>query len=134
MEPAKRVTGFCDVPQKPNPLAGLGYRPKLPRTAVFPFPNTSYAAPNRGLMSFALIPESCAGNTIAVGLMRETVSSIADNYRTAFGLGAREARRRARRLFYSYGLTTVDLFRIRAGGERAAPRISFTDAGTAACH
>ena len=35
---------------------------------VFPVPNTSYAAPNRGLMSFGPTPASCAGNVNACGM------------------------------------------------------------------
>lgn len=67
---------------------------------------------------------SIVGNTIAIGLMRKTVAGIAENYRIAFGLTERAARRRARQLFYAYGLTTVDLFRIREGGEGLAPSIT----------
>lgn len=67
---------------------------------------------------------SVVGNTIGIALLPDTVAGIAENYRIAFGLGERESRRSARRLFYSYGLTTVDLFRVRSGGEALAPAIT----------
>src|SRR5262245_65594476 len=67
---------------------------------------------------------SVAGNSIGIAFLGTTVAGIAENYRLAFGAGERESRRLARRLFYSYGLTTVDLFRLRAGGEALAPPIT----------
>jgi KDO2-lipid IV(A) lauroyltransferase len=67
---------------------------------------------------------SLVGNSIGIAMLPSTVAGIAENYRIAFGADARESRRLARRLFYAYGLTTVDLFRLRAGGEALAPAIT----------
>ena len=67
---------------------------------------------------------SVVGNTIGIAFLRETVAGIAETYRMAFGVSEKESRRLARKLFYSYGLTTVDLFRLRAGGEALAPPIT----------
>jgi KDO2-lipid IV(A) lauroyltransferase len=67
---------------------------------------------------------SIVGNSIGIVFLGKTVEGIAENYRLAFGADEKESRRLARRLFYSYGLTTVDLFRLRAGGEALAPPIS----------
>lgn len=67
---------------------------------------------------------SVVGNTIGIALLGRTVDGVAENYRLAFGAGERESRRLARKLFYAYGLTTVDLFRLRAGGEPLAPPIT----------
>ena len=67
---------------------------------------------------------SIVGNSIGIAFLGKTVEEIAENYRLAFGAGEQESRRLARRLFYSYGLTTVDLFRLRAVGEALAPPIT----------
>src|SRR5262245_55346881 len=67
---------------------------------------------------------SIVGNSIGIAFLGKTVAEIAENYRLAFGAGEQESRRLARRLFYSYGLTTVDLFRLRSGGEALAASIT----------
>jgi len=67
---------------------------------------------------------SIVGNSIGIAFLGKTVADVAENYRSAFGVDAKESRRLARKLFYSYGLTTVDLFRLRAGGETLAPPIT----------
>lgn len=67
---------------------------------------------------------SIAGNSIGMVFLGKTVAGIAENYRLAFGAGEKESHLLARRLFFSYGLTTVDLFRLRAGGEELAPSIT----------
>ena len=67
---------------------------------------------------------SIVGNTIGMAFLGRTVEGVARNYRRAFGADEAESCRLARRLFYSYGLTTVDLFRLRAGGEEVAPRVT----------
>jgi lauroyl/myristoyl acyltransferase len=75
---------------------------------------------------------SIVGNSIGIAFLGKTVAEIAENYRLAFGAGEKESHRLARRLFYSYGLNTVDLFRLRAGGEALAPPITTFEKDAAA--
>jgi hypothetical protein len=67
---ATRNAGCWSQPYAPYELSAVGYRPRLNLSDVLPLPNTSYAAPNRGLMSFGLTPASCAGKLSAVGRNR----------------------------------------------------------------
>ncbi len=65
------------------------------------------------------------GNAIAVAVLRETVAGVAENFRIALGVGEKESRRLARRLFFEYGHTVIDTWRLRS--EAFAPRISAHD-------
>lgn len=66
---------------------------------------------------------SAVGNAIAITLMRQTVAEVSANYRRAFAFDEQRSRAMARRVFFDYGLTTVDLFRTRVGGPRRIPRL-----------
>jgi KDO2-lipid IV(A) lauroyltransferase len=70
---------------------------------------------------------SFAGNSLAVVLLRKTVADIAANYREALGVSPKESRRLARQLFFEYGRTTVDLWRMRASAAELAPRLTTLD-------
>jgi lauroyl/myristoyl acyltransferase len=71
---------------------------------------------------------SLVGNSIAVALMRRTMRDVARNFQDALGVGPAEARRMARRTFYDYGRTTVDLWRCRSGIAELVPRMTTFDA------
>jgi Kdo2-lipid IVA lauroyltransferase/acyltransferase len=75
---------------------------------------------------------SFVGNSIALALMRRTPKEMAQNFRQALGVGPTEARRLARRTFYEYGRTTVDLWRCRSGIAEMVPRLTTFDADGAA--
>ena len=64
---ATRDAGCWSNPYAPYQLSAVGYRPRLNLSDVLPLPDRSYAAPNRGLMSFGLTPASCAGKVNATG-------------------------------------------------------------------
>jgi len=68
---------------------------------------------------------NAVGNAIAVTLLRGTVAGVADNFRLALGVAPKEAFRLARRLFFEYGHTVIDTWRLRS--EAFAPRISSFD-------
>ena len=72
------------------------------------------------------------GNSLAIALLRETQAGIRDNFRTALELSEREAARLARRLFFEYGRSTIDVWRLRS--EAFVPRITTlaADAGVLA--
>jgi len=73
---------------------------------------------------------SLVGNSIAVTFMRETLEGIRDNFRLALGVSEREARRLARRLFFEYGKSVIDVWRLRS--EAFVPKITSFDADAAA--
>ena len=60
-----RDSGLVSAPVIELPSAAARYLPKFTLTDVLPLPKTSYAAPNRGVMSLYDVP-SCAGNTVGV--------------------------------------------------------------------
>ena len=66
---------------------------------------------------------SAVGNTLAIAFMPKTRRALARNFRNALRVDPRRARRMARRVFYDYGLTTIDLFRTRVGGADRVPKI-----------
>ena len=72
---------------------------------------------------------SLVGNTLAVTLMRETLEGIRENFRLALGVSEPEARRLARRLFFEYGKSVIDVWRLRS--EAFVPRITSFDADAA---
>ena len=65
-------------------------------------------------------------NSLAVILMRETLTDIRENFRLAFGVPEREAGRLARHLFFEYGRSVIDVWRLRS--EAFVPKISSFDA------
>jgi len=69
-------------------------------------------------------------NSLAVTLMRETLTDIRENFRLAFGVPEREAGRLARHLFFEYGRSVIDVWRLRS--EAFVPKISSFDADRAA--
>lgn len=66
---------------------------------------------------------STVGNTIAIATMPKTRAGLARNFENALGTSPRRSRALARRVFYEYGLTTIDLFRTRVGGPDRIPPI-----------
>ncbi|MEO8055991.1 MAG: lysophospholipid acyltransferase family protein [Acidobacteriota bacterium] len=68
-------------------------------------------------------------NSLAMILMRETLGSIRANFRIALGVSEPAARRLARRLFYEYGKSVIDVWRLRS--EAFVPRITSFDADAA---
>ncbi|MGZ6971792.1 MAG: lysophospholipid acyltransferase family protein, partial [Thermoanaerobaculia bacterium] len=73
---------------------------------------------------------SLFGNSLAIVLMRETLAGIRENFRLAFGVPEREAGRLARHLFFEYGRSVIDVWRLRS--EAFVPKISSFDADRAA--
>jgi len=69
---------------------------------------------------------SLFGNSLAVTFMQETLGGIRENFRLALGVPDREARLLARRLFFEYGRSVIDVWRLRS--EAFAPRITSFDA------
>jgi KDO2-lipid IV(A) lauroyltransferase len=69
---------------------------------------------------------SLVGNSLAVTLMRETLDDIQENFRLALGASEREARRLARLLFFEYGRSVIDVWRLRS--EAFVPKITSFDA------
>jgi len=67
---------------------------------------------------------SWVGNAVAVFALRRTVGDVAANLEGAFGLAPAAARALARRTFFEYGRTTVDLWRLRSGDADLAPRMA----------
>ena len=57
---------------------------------------------------------SLVGNSLAVTLMRETLEGIRENFRLALGVPEPEARRLARRVFFEYGRSVIDVWRLRS--------------------
>ena len=68
---------------------------------------------------------SLFGNSLAVTFMHETLAGIRENFRLALGVPEREARRLARRLFFEYGRSVIDVWRLRS--EAFVPRITSFD-------
>jgi len=54
------------------------------------------------------------GNTLAIALLRKTQEGIRENYRLALGVSRAEAARLTRRLFFEYGRSTIDVWRLRS--------------------
>jgi lauroyl/myristoyl acyltransferase len=71
-----------------------------------------------------LLAINAVGNSIAVTALRSTVADIADNFEKALGASPPEARRLARAQFFSYGRTTIDVWRCRSGRSELFPAIS----------
>jgi KDO2-lipid IV(A) lauroyltransferase len=69
---------------------------------------------------------SLFGNSLAVTLMSGTLEGIRENFRLALGVPEHEARRLARRLFFEYGRSVIDVWRLRS--EAFVPRITSFDA------
>src|SRR5512141_3340815 len=65
---------------------------------------------------------SLVGNTLAVTFLRETLEGIRENFRLALGVPEAEARRLARRLFFEYGKSVIDVWRLRS--EAFVPKIT----------
>ena len=72
---------------------------------------------------------SLVGNTLAVTLMRETLEGIRENFRLALGVPEPDARRLARRLFFEYGKSVIDVWRLRS--DAFVPKITSFDADAA---
>jgi lauroyl/myristoyl acyltransferase len=77
---------------------------------------------------------SAIGNAIAVRTLRATVAGVAANLEAALGLSPPEAARTARRAFFQYGRTTVDLWRLRSGIAGLAPRLTTLEHDGPALH
>lgn len=80
----------------------------------------------RWLPLFVLHGISLFGNRIAVTFMKETLAGIRDNYRKALGAPEREVRRLARTLFFEYGRSVIDVWRLRS--EAFVPIVTSFDA------
>jgi KDO2-lipid IV(A) lauroyltransferase len=72
---------------------------------------------------------SLFGNSLAVTFMRETLAGIRENFRLALGVPEKEARRLARRLFFEYGKSVIDVWRLRS--EAFVPNVTSFDADAA---
>jgi KDO2-lipid IV(A) lauroyltransferase len=72
---------------------------------------------------------SLVGNALAVTLMRDTLEGIRENFRLALGVPGPEARRLTRRLFFEYGKSVIDVWRMRS--EAFVPKITSFDADAA---
>jgi len=68
---------------------------------------------------------SLVGNALAVTFMRETLEGIRENFRLALGVPEAEARRLARSLFFEYGKSVIDVWRLRS--EAFVPKITSFD-------
>lgn len=73
---------------------------------------------------------SLFGNSLAVALMRGTLAGIRENFRLALGVSEQEAGRLARRLFFEYGRSVIDVWRLRS--EAYVPRITSFEADRSA--
>ncbi|HEX5855662.1 MAG TPA: lysophospholipid acyltransferase family protein [Thermoanaerobaculia bacterium] len=69
---------------------------------------------------------SLFGNSLAVIFMHETLAGIRENYRLALGVPERKARGLARRVFFEYGRSVIDVWRLRS--EAFVPKITSFDA------
>src|SRR5215472_2782804 len=54
------------------------------------------------------------GNTFAIVLLRETQKGIRENFQVALGASPDEAATLGRRLFFEYGRSTIDVWRLRS--------------------
>lgn len=68
------------------------------------------------------------GNTIALPFLERTVAGMADNFVKALDVPEKEAKRLARRVFFDYGRTTIDVWRARSGRPELLPRLTSLDA------
>ena len=68
---------------------------------------------------------SLLGNSIALGFLRKTLEGMEDNFRVALGVPPAQARALARRVFFEYGKSTIDVWRMR--GEAFTPRVTTFD-------
>ncbi|MDL2717228.1 MAG: lysophospholipid acyltransferase family protein [Acidobacteriota bacterium] len=69
---------------------------------------------------------SLAVNGMAMTFMRETLEGIRENFRVALGVPEREARRLARRLYFEYGRSVIDVWRLRS--QAFAPKVTSFEA------
>ena len=65
------------------------------------------------------------GNTLAIALLRETQRGIRENFQVALGASPKEAAAFGRRLFFEYGRSTIDVWRLR--GQAFTPVIETFD-------
>ncbi len=68
-------------------------------------------------------------NGLAVIVMKETLAGIRENFRLALGVSSREARRLGRCLFFEYGRSVIDVWRLRS--DAFVPRITSFEADRA---
>lgn len=68
-------------------------------------------------------------NSLAMVFMRATLEGVRANFRLALGVPEPAARRLARRLFFEYGKSVIDVWRLRS--EAFVPRITSFDADAA---
>src|SRR5262249_2431220 len=54
------------------------------------------------------------GNSLAIAFLRRTQEGIRENFRVALGASPREAASFGRRLFFEYGRSTIDVWRLRS--------------------
>jgi lauroyl/myristoyl acyltransferase len=80
----------------------------------------------RWLPLWALHGISLFGNGLAVTFMKETLAGIRDNYEKALRVPERKARRLARQLFFEYGRSVIDVWRLRS--EAFVPTVTSFDA------
>src|SRR5437867_5462130 len=62
------------------------------------------------------------GNTLAIASLRKTKAGIRENFRLALGVSERQAASLTRRLFFEYGRSVIDVWRLRS--EAFTPRIT----------
>jgi lauroyl/myristoyl acyltransferase len=68
----------------------------------------------RWMPMFVLNGINLVGNALAVALLRKTQQGIRENFRLALGVSAGDAGSLARRLFFEYGRSTIDVWRLRS--------------------
>src|SRR5438034_4248128 len=54
------------------------------------------------------------GNTLAIATLRKTQQGMRENFRLALGVSQPEAARLTRRLFFEYGRSVIDRWRLRS--------------------
>src|SRR5262249_7481788 len=54
------------------------------------------------------------GNSLAIALLRQTQKGIRENFQVALGASPQEAAALGRRLFFEYGRSTIDVWRLRS--------------------
>ena len=79
----------------------------------------------RWLPSSVLNGINLVGNTFAITFLRETQKGIRENFQVALGASPREAAALGRRLFFEYGRSTIDVWRLR--GQAFTPVITTFD-------
>src|SRR5438477_3787048 len=65
------------------------------------------------------------GNTLAIAFLRKTKAGIRENFRLALGISESEAARLTHRLFFEYGRSVIDVWRLRS--EAFTPKITTVD-------